>query len=134
MALTAFLALVFYIAAFFNVGQSPVLFLVLLGLATVFVGLNLPVGLTVINDVVTPGLRATAIGISGLIAQLLGATLGIVAVGAISDRLGGGANGLQWGLIWTLPFFALSVVTNLILTKYYPGDSARCTDEVFAEK
>ena len=108
--------------------------MVLLALATVFVGLNLPVGLTIINDVITPGLRATAIGISGLIAQLLGATLGIVAVGAISDYLGGGASGLQWGMIWTLPFFALSIVANLILTKYYPGDSARCTDEVFAEK
>jgi len=134
MALTAFLALIFYIAAFFSLGQSVILLIVLLALATVFVGLNLPVGLTIINDVITPGLRATAIGISGLIAQLLGATLGIVAVGAISDHLGGGASGLQWGMIWTLPFFALSIVANLILTKYYPGDSAKCTDEVFAEK
>ena len=61
-------------------------------------------------------------------------TLGTVAVGAISDRLGGGASGLQWGLIWTLPVFALSIVTNLILAKYYPEDSAKCSDLVYAEK
>jgi MFS family permease len=134
MALTSFLALVFYTAAFFSAGQAVTMFLILLGFGTFFVGLNLPVGFTIINDVITPGLRSTAIGISGLIVQLLGATVGIVAVGAISDRLGGGASGLQWGLIATLPIFALAVVANFILTRYYPNDSARCTDTVFAEK
>ena len=61
-------------------------------------------------------------------------SLGIVAVGAVSDKLGGGSNGLQWGLIYMLPLFALSVIANLILVKYYANDSAKCTDEVFAEK
>jgi MFS family permease len=134
LALTTFLALLFFGAAFLSVGQSLQLFLVLLALALFFVAMNLPVGFTIVNDVITPGLRSTAIGISALVMQGLGATLGTVAVGAISDRLGGGAAGLQWGLIWTLPVFALAVVANLLLAKYYPIDSARCTDEVFAEK
>ncbi|MCX5997904.1 MAG: MFS transporter [Chloroflexi bacterium] len=127
-------ALIFFAAAFINLGQSVPTFLTLLGLGMFFVALNLPVGFAVVNDVIAPGLRSTAIGISALVMQGLGATLGTVAVGAISDRLGGGAPGLQWGLIWTLPVFALSVVTNLILSKYYPEDSAKCNDLVYAEK
>jgi MFS family permease len=134
LALTCFLALIFFAAAFFSIGQSVQLFMILLGLGMLFVALNLPVGFTVVNDVIAPGLRSTAIGISALVMQGLGATLGTVAVGAISDRLGGGASGLQWGLIWTLPVFALSIVTNLILAKYYPADSAKCSDLVYAEK
>jgi MFS family permease len=134
LALTCFLALIFFAAAFFSIGQSVQLFMTLLGLGMLFVALNLPVGFTVVNDVIAPGLRSTAIGISALVMQGLGATLGTVAVGAISDRLGGGASGLQWGLIWTLPVFALSIVTNLILAKYYPADSAKCSDLVYAEK
>jgi MFS family permease len=134
MALTVFLALIVFTAAFFSIGQPVQLFLALLSLGTFFVALNLPVGFTVVNDVIAPGLRSTALGISVLVMQLFGATLGTVAVGAISDRLGGGASGLQWGLIWTLPVFALAIVTNLMLAKYYPADSAKCSDLVYAEK
>lgn len=134
MAITAFLVLVFFVAALLCAARSETLFLVFLTLGVLSVGLNLPVGLTVINDVITPGLRATAMGISGLISQLLGASVGIVAVGAISDRLGGGASGLQWGLMAVMPLLVISIITNLVLTKYYPGDSSRCTDEVMAEK
>ena len=134
LALTCLLSLIFFTAAFFSVGQPVQLFLTLLGIAMFFVALNLPVGFAVVNDVISPGLRSTAIGISALVMQGLGATLGIVAVGAISDGLGGGSSGLQWGLIWTLPVFALSIVTNLILAKYYPADSAKCSDLVYAEK
>ncbi|MEI6186098.1 MAG: MFS transporter [Dehalococcoidia bacterium] len=134
MALTVFLALIVFAAAFLSIGQPVQLFLALLGLGTFFVALNLPVGFTVVNDVIAPGLRSTALGISVLVMQLFGATLGTVAVGAISDRLGGGASGLQWGLIWTLPVFALAIVTNLMLAKYYPADSAKCSDLVYAEK
>jgi len=134
MALTVFLALIFMAAGFFSIGLPVQLFLSLLAAGTFFVALNLPVGFTVVNDVIAPGLRSTALGISVLVMQLFGATLGTVAVGAISDRLGGGASGLQWGLIWTLPVFALAIVTNLILVKYYPADSAKCSDLVYAEK
>ena len=134
MALTVFLALIVFAAAFLSIGQPVQLFLALLGLGTFFVALNLPVGFTVVNDVIAPGLRSTALGISVLVMQLFGATLGTVAVGAISDLLGGGASGLQWGLIWTLPVFALAIVANLMLAKYYPEDSAKCNDLVYAEK
>jgi len=134
MTLTVFLALIAFAAAFFSIGQPVQLFLVLLGLGTFFVALNLPVGFTVVNDVIAPGLRSTALGISVLVMQLFGASLGTVAVGAISDRLGGGVSGLQWGLIWTLPVFAMAIVTNFILARYYHLDSAKCNDLVYAEK
>ena len=134
MALTVFLALVCMAAAFICIGRPVQLFLALLAAGTFFVALNLPVGFTVVNDVIAPGLRSTALGISVLVMQLLGATLGTVAVGAISDRLGGGASGLQWGLICTLPVFALAIVANLMLAKFYPADSAKCSDLVYAEK
>jgi len=134
MALTVFLALIFLAAAFFSIGQPVEMFLALLAGGTFFIALNLPVGFTVVNDVIAPGLRSTALGISVLVMQLFGATLGTVAVGAISDRLGGGASGLQWGLIWTLPIFALAIGANLMLAKYYPADSAKCSDLVYAEK
>jgi len=134
LALTCFLALVFFTAAFISIGLTVQLFLTLLGAAMFFVALNLPVGFTVVNDVIAPGLRSTAIGISALVMQGLGATLGTVAVGTISDHLGGGAAGLQGGLLWTLPIFALAIVTNLILVKFYPADSAKCSDLVYAER
>jgi len=134
LALTCFLALVFFTAAFISIGLTVQLFLTLLGAAMFFVALNLPVGFTVVNDVIAPGLRSTAIGISALVMQGLGATLGTVAVGTISDHLGGGAAGLQGGLLWTLPIFALAIVTNLTLVKFYPADSAKCSDLVYAER
>ena len=55
-------------------------------------------------------------------------------MGAVSDRLGGGVYGLQWGIIATLPIASLAIVTSLIMSKYYWIESAPITDELLAEK
>ena len=92
-----------------------------------------PVNQSLIHDVVPVGVRATAFGTHTLIAQLFGGMLGPVAVGAISDRLGGGTQGIQGGLVVASLVFLLGAVMLVIMTRYYPADSARVSDAVLAE-
>jgi hypothetical protein len=68
------------------------------------------------------------------IAQLGGGVLGPVFVGIVSDATGGGSQGIINGLFWTVPVAALSLVTTLLMAKYYAADSARISDVVLAEK
>jgi len=77
--------------------------------------------------------RAVAVGIMLTVAQLGGGVLGPVFVGWVSDKTGGGAQGIINGLFWTIPVAALSIITTLIMTKYYAADSARISDVVLAE-
>jgi hypothetical protein len=67
------------------------------------------------------------------IAQLGGGVLGPVFVGAVSDATGGGSQGIINGLFWTIPVAALSIVTTLIMARYYAKDSAKISDVVMAE-
>jgi MFS family permease len=134
IALTAFMALSLKLVTFLNVGEMLPLFLTIFSIASVFISLILPVGLTITNDVITPGLRSTAVGLYNFIAQIIGSTGGTIFVGAVSDKLGGGVYGLQWGLISTLPIAALSIVASLIMARFYSVDSAKISDELLAEK
>lgn len=134
VALTAFLALSLTLITFLNLGAPLPRFLTLLAVTQVFYAINVPVGLTIINDIITPGLRSTAVGINNFIAQIIGSTGGTIFVGAVSDALGGGTHGLQWGIIWTLPIAALVIVANLVMVKFYPAESAKISDELLAEK
>ena len=68
------------------------------------------------------------------IAQLGGGVLGPVFVGMVSDATGGGAQGIVNGLLWTIPVAALSIITMLLMTKYYAADSAKISDVVLAER
>jgi MFS family permease len=133
IALTAFLTIVLVLIALLNAGASLPIFLALFTAANIVLALNVPVGLTIIQDTTPPGLRSTATGLVTFI-NMVGATLGIYYAGAISDMLGGGAKGLQWGLIYTLPVALLSVICVLIMSRYYHLDSARVSDELLAEK
>jgi len=133
IAVTAALTIALVWIALLNVGTTPSRFLILYTIANVFLALNVPVGLTIIQDTTPPGLRATATGMVTFI-NMVGATAGIYYAGAMSDRLGGGAAGLQWGLIYTLPFAVIAVLCILIMSRYYPMDSARVSDDLLAEK
>jgi len=133
IAVTAFLTIVLVFIALLNLGTTPPVFLVLYTASSVVLALNIPVGLTIIQDTTPPGMRATATGMVTLI-NMVGATAGIFYAGAISDKLGGGASGLQWGLIYTLPVAAMAVISVLIMSRYYHIDSARVSDELMAEK
>ena len=92
-----------------------------------------PVLLVLVHDVVPVPIRATAIGFQMTISQLLGGVLGPVVVGMVSDATGGGAQGIANGLFCTIPVAALSIITTLVLIKYYAADSACVSDEVLAE-
>ncbi|MCX5997894.1 MAG: MFS transporter [Chloroflexi bacterium] len=93
-----------------------------------------PVMNVLVHDVIPVPVRAVAIGIMLTVAQLGGGVLGPVFVGMVSDATGGGAQGIVNGLLWTIPVAALSIVTTLLMTKYYAADSARISDVVLAEK
>jgi MFS family permease len=109
-------------------------FIVGIILSTFCFGMIFPVFFTIKADIVPAKLRATSAGIGNFVVQVTGGVCGSLFVGAISDALGGGAHGLQWGMIYLLPIAFLGVVAYLILTRFYPADSAKCSDEVLAEK
>jgi MFS family permease len=92
-----------------------------------------PVLIVLVHDVVPVPVRSTAIGFQMTISQLLGGVLGPIVVGVVSDATGGGAQGIVNGLYCTIPVAALSIITTLILIKYYAADSACVSDEVLAE-
>lgn len=93
-----------------------------------------PVMNVLVHDVIPVPVRAVAIGIMLTVAQLGGGVLGPVFVGMVSDATGGGAQGIINGLLWTIPVAALSIISMLLMTKYYAADSARISDVVLAEK
>lgn len=93
-------------------------------LMAICIGMIAPAHITIITDVCPLKLRSSAMGASNFIAQITGATLGSLLVGIISDRLGGGALGIQLGLAWMLVGSLLSLITLFILARYYPSDSA----------
>jgi MFS family permease len=93
-----------------------------------------PVLSVLVHDVTPVPVRAAAVGIMLAIAQLGGGVIGPIFVGALSDASGGGSQGLINGLFWTLPVAALSLITVLILTRYYAADSAKISDAVLAER
>ncbi len=134
VTITALLGLCSTLINFWNVGVPLPLFLTLFATGAVLYGMNFPVGMAILNDVITPGLRSTAVGLSIFLVHLIGSTGGIIYVGAVSDALGGGVTGLQWGIVWTVPIAAFTIVADLILMKFYPDESARISDELLAEK
>jgi len=102
--------------------------------AALLMAFMVPVMNVLVHDVVPVPVRAAAVGILLAIAQLGGGVLGPVFVGMVSDATGGGAQGIINGLFWTIPVAALSIVTTLIMCKYYAADSAKISDVVMAER
>ena len=109
-------------------------FLAMSAFGTLLFATFIPTMLAALQDVVPVGLRSTSTGVFNFIAQLLGATLGPIIAGMISDALGGGIRGLQVGILWLMPFSALGIIINLIMMRFYPGDSGKVSDQVEAEK
>ena len=102
--------------------------------AALLMAFMVPVMNVLVHDVVPVPVRAAAVGILLAIAQLGGGVLGPVFVGMVSDATGGGAQGIINGLFWTIPVAALSIVTTIIMCKYYAADSAKISDVVMAER
>lgn len=135
IALTGFLALFTSFITLILTSPNLPIWAIMTGLtvSTFFYGLTFPAMLTIRTDVTPVRLRSTSYGIGTFIQQITGATFGSLIVGAISDNLGGGWQGIQWGLIYILPLAAVGIIAYLILPKFYSSDSAKVSDEVLAE-
>jgi MFS transporter, Spinster family, sphingosine-1-phosphate transporter len=103
-------------------------------LTVLFMALMTPLLSVLVHDVTPVAVRATAVGILLTIAQVGGGVLGPIVIGAVSDATGGGYQGIVNGMLWTIPVAALSLVTTLIMLKYYAADSSKITDSVLAER
>jgi MFS family permease len=85
-------------------------------------------------DVVPPRNRTTGMGMGTMISMILGAVPGPLFLGAMSDALGGGAAGLRAAFFIMMPVSFLATIMYLVVSKYYPADSAHINDDVLAEK
>lgn len=134
MIILSSLLTVFGLIVLLTLGTPVMLWLTLGTIVTVSFGIYLPIVLAVSQDIVPVRMRSTSVGVLNFLSQLTGATLGPILVGAISDASGGGAQGIQIGLLWMVPLSALAIVASLLMLKYYPADSAKVSDIVLAEK
>jgi MFS transporter, Spinster family, sphingosine-1-phosphate transporter len=135
VAICSFLFVAIAVPTWLNAGSLPFAWwIALYAIISVLIAISQPVSQTLIHDVTPVGVRSTSFGTMLLFAQLLGGTLGPIFVGAVSDKLGGGIQGLQIGLVWSSLLPVLGVISLLLLTKYYPADNAKIDDAVLAEK
>jgi len=98
-----------------------------------FTMLGMPAMLSVLQDIIDPRLKSTAMGIHVVLMFVCGGAWGPVTVGFLSDFMGGGASGLRQAL-FTVSFAGiLSVICLFLGSRYYPMDSDKIKDEVMAE-
>jgi len=135
MVTATFIGLSAVLAAVLTVGKMPFqAWLPFYITATLVLACMSPIMNVLVHDVISVPVRAIAVGMMLAIAQLGGGVLGPVFVGLVSDATGGGAQGIINGLFWTVPVAALSIITTLLMAKYYAADSARVSDVVMAER
>jgi sugar phosphate permease len=84
--------------------------------------LGIPALSAVTQDVVNPAFKSISYGAGVFFSYVLGGAWGPVAVGAMSDALGGGAEGLKYAmLIFSLAGFA-AAFANWLGSRTYPAD------------
>jgi sugar phosphate permease len=87
--------------------------------------LGIPALSAVTQDVVDPAFKGMSYGAGVFFSYVLGGAWGPVAVGAMSDALGGGAEGLKYAmLIASLGGFA-AAFANWLGSRTYPADMAK---------
>lgn len=134
MSILALLASVFALLQVLTIGAPLALFLAFGVGVTFLMGVFVPVMFTLASDIMPVGLRSTSSGVFNFVVQITGSTFAPIIAGAISDASGGGAQGIQVGILWMAPFALLGIIAGFLLPKFYLIDSARISDEVFAEK
>ncbi len=134
IALTLFVNLLTGFITLYLLDVSFISFIIGLVAMTITYGMILPASLAVLNDVTPINVRVTAIGMANFICSFTGATLGPILVGTISDSAGGGAHGIQTGLMYMLAISVLGVLAYLILPKFYFQESAGVDETLMAEK
>ncbi|MFO7618006.1 MAG: MFS transporter [Bacteroidales bacterium] len=113
--LTSIVAAVFCFLAFVAFrGQVQYIFLLLFGMT---VTMFIPAAGAVTQDLVHPGLRATSYAIAVVIQNLLGASMGPIVIGAISDR-----TDIQTALSVLPVFLILAATLFLVGSLFYKKD------------
>ena len=116
------------------VNRSLALFTAGLWAMAFFFGIVTPIYLAVGLDVTPLHVRVSAIGLSNFLIQITGATLGPILVGIISDAAGGGAAGINTGILCMGALSVIGLIIYLAVPRYYPADAARISDRALAEK
>ena len=93
-----------------------------------------PISQVLWSDVLPARFRNSGFGMAACISFLGGAMWGPYVTGAISDALGGGAEGLKTAFYFMLPIALLAALFYFIAMKYYPADSEKVSDIVMSEK
>ena len=122
---TVFASILLALTIYFELAGPGLAFGIILG---IFIMMPTPAVSSVSQDVVTPGLKGISWGMAGFIAMLGGAAWAPSAVGAISDRLGGGAHGLKVALILMSVTGLLAALCYWQGAKYYPADMEQVKD------
>ena len=122
------------IIVFISGTASLPIVVVLLAVQMVVVANVNPIVMSLVMDVVPLRHRVSSFALSSAILYGVGAALGPWFVGAISDAVGGGAEGLRMGFLYALPVLFAAVILYFICTRYYVKDSQCITDEVYHEK
>ena len=135
MAIVQFLNLVILgvIVYFMGVMSIPTLMILMIVQMFVVSFVN-PLIFSLLPDITPPSHRMAGQGLMVTFAYVAGASIGPWVVGAVSDAVGGGAEGIRQGFLWLLPVALLCAVFYGINSKFYPADSARVSDRVYAEK
>jgi MFS family permease len=110
-------------------------YIVIIMFTTISTGMIAGTSATLLSDVLPVKHRASGMSWNMVGNYLIGASLGSYLSGVASDAFGGGANGLKMGLLCIFPAIIIAFLVHLINTrKIYVEDSARCSDQVLAEK
>ncbi len=117
--ITAAVIIVALVMSFKGIG---LLFALLYGF---FLMAGLPAMSSVSQDVVPPGLKGTSWGLNVFCQYVLGGGWAPVIVGLISDRMGGGAAGLEWALIMSACCGFIAALIFWKASKSYPEDLDR---------
>lgn len=135
MAIVQFLNMIIlgFIVYFMGAISIPTL-MALMILQMVVVAFVNPLIFSLLPDITEPSHRMAGQGLMVTFAYAAGAAIGPWVVGAVSDSVGGGAEGIRQGFLWLLPVALLCAIFYSINSKFYPADSAKVSDRVYAEK
>lgn len=121
-AITCFLTVPLYALAIFC--PSLLLAWPLLAIAQGLASTTLAPPITAVHNIVFPSMRTTATAAYQLINNLLGLTVGLAAIGFISDQLVVhiGADSLRWSIVSGQAFYALAAILYLFASRFLIGD------------
>jgi MFS transporter, Spinster family, sphingosine-1-phosphate transporter len=134
MALVQIVNLLLLAAIVYFLGKVSIpIFIALIAVQMIVVASVNPLIFSLITDTVPTSHRMAGQGMMVTMIYAIGA-IGPLAVGAISDSVGGGAEGIRAGFLWLLPVLVASVIFYSLNAKFYPDDSGRISDVVYSEK